>query len=228
MIELRGVGKDYVRGPETIAALDGVDLTIDRGEYLALVGPSGSGKSTLMNIIGCLDVSTRGSYRLRGIDTAALDDDALAEIRNREIGFIFQSFFILPRKTALENVVQPLMYREIPHTERIEQAMAALEKVGLNDRMQHLPNELSGGQRQRVAIARAMAGAPLLLLADEPTGNLDSRTAGEILDLFSELNAQGHTILVVTHEQSIAARCGRMVTVSDGRLAPDHRPTHGS
>jgi putative ABC transport system ATP-binding protein len=134
MIELRGVGKDYVRGPETIAALDGVDLTIDRGEYLALVGPSGSGKSTLMNIIGCLDVPTRGSYRLRGIDTAALDDDALAEIRNREIGFIFQSFFLLPRKTALENVVQPLMYREIPHTERIEQAMAALEKVGLNDR----------------------------------------------------------------------------------------------
>ena len=228
MIELRGVGKDYVRGPETIAALDGVDLTIDRGEYLALVGPSGSGKSTLMNIIGCLDVPTRGSYHLRGIDTAALDDDALAEIRNREIGFIFQSFFLLPRKTALENVVQPLMYREIPHTERIEQAMAALEKVGLNDRMQHLPNELSGGQRQRVAIARAMVGAPLLLLADEPTGNLDSRTAGEILDLFSELNALGHTILIVTHEQSIAARCGRMVAVADGRLALDHRPTHGS
>jgi putative ABC transport system ATP-binding protein len=223
MIELQGVGKDYVRGPETIAALDSVNLTINRGEYLALIGPSGSGKSTLMNIIGCLDVPTRGRYRLRGIDTATLDDDALAEIRNREIGFIFQSFFLLPRKTALENVVQPLMYREIPHTERIEQAMAALEKVSLSDRMQHLPNELSGGQRQRVAIARAMVGAPLLLLADEPTGNLDSRTAGEILDLFSALNALGHTILIVTHEQSIAARCERMVAVSDGRLVQDHR-----
>jgi putative ABC transport system ATP-binding protein len=224
MIELRSVGKDYTRGPETIAALDGVDLTIARGEYLALVGPSGSGKSTLMNIIGCLDVPTRGSYRLRGVDTATLDDDALSDIRNREIGFIFQSFFLLPRKTALENVIQPLMYREMLHVERVEHAMAALEKVGLGDRMQHLPNELSGGQRQRVAIARAMVGAPLLLLADEPTGNLDSRTADEILDLFSALNSQGHTILIVTHEPSIAARCARMIGMSDGRLVQDRRP----
>lgn len=223
MIELRGVSKDYTRGPETIAALDGVDLSIAQGEYLALVGPSGSGKSTLMNIIGCLDVPTRGSYKLRGIDTATLDDDALAEIRNRDIGFVFQSFFLLPRKTALENVIQPLMYREVPHAERVEQASAALDKVGLSDRMQHLPNELSGGQRQRVAIARALVGSPLLLLADEPTGNLDSRTADEILDLFSALNGQGHTILIVTHEPGIAARCARMVSVSDGRLVDDHR-----
>lgn len=225
MIELRDVGKDYLRGPETIAALDQVNLKVAPGEFVALVGPSGSGKSTLMNIIGCLDVPTRGSYRLRGIDIAGLDDDALADIRNREIGFVFQSFFLLPRKTALENVVQPLMYRPMPHRERVERAVAALERVGLGDRLRHVPNELSGGQRQRVAIARAMVGDPLLLLADEPTGNLDSRTAGEILDLFSGLNAQGHTIVVVTHEPSIATHCARTVSVADGRLTDEQQHT---
>jgi putative ABC transport system ATP-binding protein len=228
MIELVGVGKDYKRGPETIAALEGVDLTIKRGESLALVGPSGSGKSTLMNIIGCLDVPTRGNYHLRGVDTATLDDDALADIRNREIGFVFQSFFLLPRKSALDNVMQPLLFRTVPQVERLERAAAALERVGLADRMQHLPNELSGGQRQRVAIARALVGDPLLLLADEPTGNLDSRTAAEILDLFAALSDQGHTVMIVTHEQAIAARCARVISVADGRLVQDRHHGQGS
>ena len=221
MIELRGIVKKYVLGEETVLALAGVDLFIGRNEYVALIGPSGSGKSTLMNIIGCLDSPSAGQYILNGRDTSSLRDDELAVVRNRELGFIFQSFHLLPRQTALQNVMQPLVYRRMPPAERRERAAHALEKVGLGDRLDHRPNQLSGGQRQRVAVARALVGEPSLLLADEPTGNLDSRTSLEIMALFDALHSQGQTVVVVTHEPDIAAHCQRTIRVRDGLVVED-------
>jgi len=221
MIELQGIVKRYVLGGETVLALAGVDLSIGRNEYVALIGPSGSGKSTLMNILGCLDSPTEGRYILNGRDTSALRDDELATVRNREIGFVFQSFHLLPRQTALQNVMQPLMYRPMSAAERRGRAESALVGVGLGDRLDHRPNQLSGGQRQRVAVARALVGEPSILLADEPTGNLDSRTSAEIMALFDALHSSGQTVIVVTHEPDIAAHCRRTVRVFDGRIVED-------
>jgi putative ABC transport system ATP-binding protein len=212
-----------VLGDETVLALAGVDLFVGRNEYVALTGPSGSGKSTLMNIIGCLDSPSEGRYILNGRDTSSLSEDELAAVRNREIGFVFQSFHLLPRQSALQNVMQPLVYRRMPPAERRERAAEALRKVGLGDRLDHRPNQLSGGQRQRVAVARALVGEPSILLADEPTGNLDSRTSAEIMALFDALHAQGQTVVVVTHEPDIAAHCRRTIRVLDGRIVEDHQ-----
>jgi putative ABC transport system ATP-binding protein len=223
MIELHGIVKRYVLGDETVLALAGVDLFVGRNEYVALTGPSGSGKSTLMNIIGCLDSPSEGRYVLNGRDTSSLSEDELAAVRNREIGFVFQSFHLLPRQSALQNVMQPLVYRRMPPAERRERAAEALRKVGLGDRLDHRPNQLSGGQRQRVAVARALVGEPSILLADEPTGNLDSRTSAEIMALFDALHAQGQTVVVVTHEPDIAAHCRRTIRVLDGRIVEDHQ-----
>lgn len=223
MIELQGIVKRYELGAETVVALAQIDLLIERNEYVALIGPSGSGKSTLMNIIGCLDSPTSGQYILNGRDTSRLSDDELAVVRNREIGFIFQSFFLLPRQTALQNVMQPLVYRRMTPGERRARAVAALDQVGLADRLDHRPNQLSGGQRQRVAIARALVGEPSILLADEPTGNLDSRTSADIMALFDALHAQGQTVVIVTHEPDIAAYCRRTIRVRDGRVVEDTR-----
>jgi putative ABC transport system ATP-binding protein len=205
-------------GGEVIAALDGVSLRIDRGEFVAVVGSSGSGKSTLMNIIGCLDVPTAGTYKLRGTDVRDLTDDALSALRNREIGFIFQNFQLLPRMSALKNVELPLVYRDVPVRERRELARVALERVGLGRRTAHKPGELSGGQRQRVSIARALVAAPSLLLADEPTGNLDSATSDAVMQLFANLAAEGKTVLMVTHERDLTQYFTRSITLSDGRL----------
>ena len=221
MIELQGIVKRYVLGGETVLALAGVDLSIGRNEYVALIGPSGSGKSTLMNILGCLDSPTEGRYILNGRDTSSLRDDELATVRNREIGFVFQSFHLLPRQTALQNVMQPLMYRPMSAAERRGRAESALAGVGLGDRLDHRPNQLSGGQRQRVAVARALVGEPSILLADEPTGNLDARTSAEIMALFDALHSSGQTVIVVTHEPDIAAHCRRTVRVFDGRIVED-------
>ena len=223
MIELKGIVKQYVLGDETVLALAGVDLHIGRNEYVALIGPSGSGKSTLMNIIGCLDSASEGQYILNGRDTSSLSEDELAAVRNREIGFVFQSFHLLPRQTALQNVMQPLVYRRMPPAERRERAAEALRKVGLGDRLDHRPNQLSGGQRQRVAVARALVGEPSILLADEPTGKLDSRTSAEIMSLFDALHAQGQTVEIVTHEPDIAAHCRRTIRVLDGRIVEDYQ-----
>jgi putative ABC transport system ATP-binding protein len=223
MISLRNIVKRYRMGDEDVLALAGVDLEIDRNEYVALIGPSGSGKSTLMNLLGCLDTPTEGTYLLNGRDTSGMNDNELAHVRNREIGFVFQSFHLLPRLTVLQNVMQPLVYRGIQVSERKRLATEALAKVGLGDRMGHRPNQLSGGQRQRVAVARALVGSPSILLADEPTGNLDSRTSGEIMALFDELHAQGQTVVVVTHEPDIAAHCHRTIRVADGRIVDDVR-----
>ncbi len=221
LIELLDIHRDYVMGVETVRALDGVSIAIEKGEWVAIVGQSGSGKSTLMNVVGCLDTPSAGTYRLNGKDVSHMNDDELADIRNREIGFIFQNFQLLPRDTALANVELPLIYRGLPAKERRAKAVEALQKVRLGDRMHHKPTELSGGQRQRVAIARALAGEPSLLLADEPTGNLDSATGEEIIRLFGELHGQGHTIILVTHEPRLAARCPRAVRLSDGRVVGD-------
>ena len=221
MIELQGIVKRYVLGGETVLALAGVDLSIGRNEYVALIGPSGSGKSTLMNILGCLDSPTEGRYILNGRDTSSLRDDELATVRNREIGFVFQSFHLLPRQTALQNVMQPLMYRPMSAAERRGRAENALAGVGLGDRLDHRPNQLSGGQRQRVAVARALVGEPSILLAEEPTGNLDSRTSAEIMALFDALHSSGQTVIVVTHEPDIAAHCRRTVRVLDGHIVED-------
>ncbi|HEX5386652.1 MAG TPA: ABC transporter ATP-binding protein [Gemmatimonadales bacterium] len=221
VIVTRNLRRDYDMGSEVVHALRGADLTIRRNEFVAIMGPSGSGKSTLMNVIGCLDTPTTGEYWLNGHRVSELDDDALARIRNREIGFVFQTFNLLPRATALHNVELPLVYAGIGARARREQATAALERVGLADRMQHRPNELSGGQRQRVAIARALVNQPSILLADEPTGNLDSSTSYEILALFEELHRGGQTIVLVTHEADIANYARRQIHLKDGRVERD-------
>lgn len=221
IIEVEDLHRHYRMGGATIAALDGVDFRIQRGEYVAIIGKSGSGKTTLMNLLGCLDQPTRGSYRLDGREVAGLDDDELSKLRNQHIGFVFQSFQLLPRATALANVALPLVYRGVPRRQRRERAAAALERVGLADRMGHRPNELSGGQRQRVAVARALVGDPTLLLADEPTGNLDSATERDIMMLFAELHAAGNTIIIVTHEPTIASQCARAIRLHEGKVAGD-------
>jgi putative ABC transport system ATP-binding protein len=221
LIELRDVHKVYDMGAEQVRALNGVDLDIERGEYVAIMGASGSGKSTLMNLLGCLDTPSAGSYRLNGTEVQGLGDTELAAIRNREIGFVFQTFNLLARTDALHNVELPLIYGGLPRRERREKAKRALERVGLGDRMHHQPNELSGGQRQRVAIARALVNDPSILLADEPTGNLDSATSGEIMGLFDELHQGGNTVILVTHEQEIAAHARRRVQLRDGQVLSD-------
>jgi putative ABC transport system ATP-binding protein len=221
LIAIDRLARHYVVGGETVRALDGVSFDIRHGEWVAIVGQSGSGKSTLMNLLGCLDTATSGSYRLNGADVETLSDDQLADLRNKEIGFVFQTFQLLPRATALANVELPLVYRGLPRRERRERAEESLRAVGLGNRMHHRPNELSGGQRQRVAIARALVGDPSLLLADEPTGNLDSQTGEEIVRLFGELNSRGHTIILVTHEPKLAARCPRAIKLMDGKVLGD-------
>ena len=223
LIETRDLWKTYVMGAEEIHALRGVSLHIARGEYVAIMGPSGSGKSTLMNLIGCLDTPTKGSYVLNGKEVSTMDDDELARVRNEEIGFVFQTFNLLPRATALHNVELPLVYAGVSARERQQRAREALEKVDLASRMNHKPNELSGGQRQRVAIARALVNNPSILLADEPTGNLDSKTGVEIMGLFARLHEAGNTIILVTHEADIAAHAHRVVHIRDGQVENDVR-----
>ncbi len=223
LITLRGLVKTYVVGTQEVYAVCGLDLIIDPGEYVAVMGSSGSGKSTLMNLIGCLDTPTAGYYELNGRDVSHLDEDELARIRNEEIGFVFQTFNLLPRSTAAQNVELPLIYAGVPVAERRERVQEALTSVGLADRVHHRPNELSGGQRQRVAIARALVNRPSLLLADEPTGNLDSRTSEEIMALLSDLEQQGQTIILVTHESDIAAFSQRIIRLHDGTISSDER-----
>jgi len=223
VIAFEAISRHYRMGEQLIRAVDELNLTIERNEYVVLIGSSGSGKSTLMNIIGCLDTPTSGTYELNGRNVAGLSEGDLADIRNREIGFIFQNFNLLPRITALRNVMQPLVYRGVRLAERRRLATQMLERVGLADRAEHLPNELSGGQRQRIAVARALVTNPSLLLADEPTGNLDSRTTAEILQLFDELHADGQTIVVVTHEPEIAEHAQRVIRLQDGRIVEDVR-----
>jgi putative ABC transport system ATP-binding protein len=221
VIEIEGVTKLYKMGSEIIHALRGVDVKIHRNEYLAIMGPSGSGKSTLMNMLGCLDTPTAGHYEFSQKNVATMSDDELAEIRNREIGFVFQTFNLLPRSNALHNVELPLIYAGLGRTDRLAKAQRALENVGLGERMGHKPNELSGGQRQRVAIARALVNDPSIILADEPTGNLDSKTGEEIMALFEQLYEQGNTIIVVTHEEDIARHARRIVRLRDGLIESD-------
>ena len=221
IIELRNIKKSYDMGEECFWALNGIDLDIKDNDYMAIVGSSGSGKSTLMNLLGCLDYPTEGDYKLKDLNIANLSENELAKIRNQEIGFIFQNFNLLPRATAIQNVMQPLIYQGLSKSKRLKLASDALEKVGLNDRMKHLPNQLSGGQRQRVATARALVTKPSILLADEPTGNLDSNTTKEIMALFEELHDSGQTLIIVTHEQEIADRCERVITLKDGCLLSD-------
>jgi putative ABC transport system ATP-binding protein len=221
VIELRGIGKTYQMGSTTLTALADVDLSIAANEYVALIGPSGSGKSTMMNVLGCLDSPTTGTYTLDGEAVAGLSEDRLARVRNRKIGFIFQSYYLMPRTTIADNVAQPLIYRGLAPAVRREHANRALARVGLEARTLHKPNELSGGQRQRVAIARALVGRPDVLLADEPTGNLDSKTAREIMGVFGDLHRDGMTIIIVTHDPAIAAYCRRVVRLHDGRIVED-------
>ena len=226
LIELVDIYKIYDMGAEKVHALNGVDLKIERGEYAAIMGSSGSGKSTLMNLVGCLDTPSAGSYQLNGVAVEELDDQELAAIRNREIGFVFQTFNLLARTDALHNVELPLIYAGVGRAERRERARHALERVGLAERIHHQPNELSGGQRQRVAIARALVNNPSILLADEPTGNLDSATSVEIMSLFDELHRAGNTVILVTHEPDIAQHADRQVQLRDGRVVADHPTEH--
>lgn len=219
LIELVDLQKIYRVGTELVHALRGVSVSIQENEYVAIMGPSGSGKSTMMNIVGCLDIPTAGKYLLRGRDVSTLSQSRLARIRGRQIGFVFQTFELLARTTALKNVELPLMYAQVSHKK--QRAMAALQRVGLEDRATHRPNQLSGGQKQRVAIARALVQTPDIILADEPTGNLDSKTGSEIMDIFDSLHAEGQTIIVVTHEEGIAARCHRVIRLHDGMIASD-------
>lgn len=226
MIQTRQLRKTYQLGDETVHALDGVDLDVEPGDYVAVMGPSGSGKSTLLNVLGCLDTPTSGGYRLGEDEVAALDDDALSALRGRHIGFVFQSFHLLPRLSALENVMLPARFAGGTDASTEARARELLRRLGLGDRLNHRPNQLSGGQRQRVAIARALINQPRVILADEPTGNLDSRTSEEIMQLFAELNAEGQTILMVTHEDDIAARARRVVVMRDGQILEDRRNAH--
>ena len=221
ILQLRGITRDFKMGAQTVHVLKGIDLDIYKNQYVALMGPSGSGKSTLMNLLGCLDTPTSGSYVLNGSDASALDDNALAEIRNNEIGFFFQTFNLLPRSTALDNVALPLVYAGWGKEERIARAQEVLEQVGLGDRMDHKPNQLSGGQRQRVAVARALVNRPALILADEPTGNLDSKTSVEIMKLFDAIQAAGNTVVLVTHEEDIAQHAKRVIRLVDGNIDSD-------
>ena len=222
LIDINNLHKDYVLGADlTVPALNGVDLHIDTNEYVAIMGPSGSGKSTLMNILGCLDTPTSGDYFFRGRNIKDLTDDELSAMRNREIGFIFQNFNLLPKLSSVENVELPLMYAGVPRQERRERAMQAMERVGLADRMMHKPSELSGGQRQRVAVARALVTHPGILLADEPTGALDSKTGVEIMSLFDELHAEGNTLIVITHEREVAEYSRRIIFIKDGVISSD-------
>ena len=221
VIKIEGIKKIYTLGTQTVKALDGVSISINRNEYVAIMGPSGSGKSTLMNILGCLDTPTEGNYLLNGTDVSNMDDNELSEVRNREIGFIFQSFNLLPRYNAMENVALPLIYSGIPRSDREQRAVEALNNVGLGDRTEHRPSELSGGQRQRVAIARALINKPSIVLADEPTGNLDTKTSIDIMQLFEQIYKSGNTVIIVTHEEDIANYARRIIRLRDGKIESD-------
>jgi len=223
VIDIKGITRNFQLGQETVKVLKGIDLIIEKGEYVAFMGPSGSGKSTLMNLLGCLDTPTSGSYILNGADVSTMTDDQLAEIRNKEIGFVFQTFNLLPRTTALDNVALPMIYAGKSKTERNERAAEVLKNVGLADRMDHKPNQLSGGQRQRVAVGRALVNKPSIILADEPTGNLDSKTSVEIMNLFDEIHAAGNTVILVTHEEDIAEHAHRVIRLRDGVIEKDER-----
>ena len=223
IIDIKGITRDFQLGNETVNVLKGIDLLINKGEYVALMGPSGSGKSTLMNILGCLDTPTSGSYILNGKQVSEMHDDELAEIRNKEIGFVFQTFNLMPRTTALDNVALPMVYAGFSKSERNERATEVLTQVGLADRMDHKPNQLSGGQRQRVAVGRALVNKPSIILADEPTGNLDSKTSVEIMKLFGEIHANGNTVILVTHEEDIADHAHRIIRLRDGIIENDFK-----
>ncbi len=223
VIKIRGIRRDFPLGQEIVKVLKGIDLDIERGEYVALMGPSGSGKSTLMNLLGCLDTPTAGTYELNGQDVSSMSDDELAEIRNKEIGFVFQTFNLLPRTTALENVALPMVYAGASKAERKIRAEEVLTDVGLADRMDHKPNQLSGGQRQRVAVGRALVNKPSIILADEPTGNLDSKTSLEIMNLFDAIHKSGNTVILVTHEEEVAAHAHRVIRLRDGMVESDTR-----
>lgn len=223
VIKIRDIIRDFQLGQETVHVLKGIDLDIERGDYVAIMGPSGSGKSTLMNLLGCLDTPTAGSYILNGKDVSQMSDDELAEIRNTEIGFVFQTFNLLPRTTALDNVALPMVYAGKSKTERYKRAEEVLTDVGLADRMDHKPNQLSGGQRQRVAVGRALVNKPSIILADEPTGNLDSKTGYEIMNLFDDIHKAGNTVIMVTHEEDIAAHASRIIRLRDGLIESDTR-----
>lgn len=222
LIDIKDIKRDFQLGNETINVLKGIDLQINKGEYVALMGPSGSGKSTLMNILGCLDTPTSGTYILNNKDVSQMHDDDLAEIRNKEIGFVFQTFNLLPRTTALDNVALPMIYAGYAKPERVERAKEVLTQVGLSDRMDHQPNQLSGGQRQRVAVARALVNKPSIILADEPTGNLDSKTSVEIMNLFNDIHKNGNTVILVTHEEDIARYAHRIIRLKDGLIESDN------
>ncbi len=227
LINIKKLKRDFLLGSEIIHVLKGIDLQINKGEYVALMGPSGSGKSTLMNLLGCLDTPTSGTYILNGKDVSTMHDDDLAEIRNKEIGFVFQTFNLLPRTTALDNVALPMIYAGYSKAERTERATEVLSQVNLSDRMDHQPNQLSGGQRQRVAIARALVNKPSIILADEPTGNLDSKTSVEIMNLFNEIHKKGNTVILVTHEEDIAKYAHRIIRLRDGIIESDNQnPDH--